>query len=383
MTNIEVFEQEKSYIMQTYKRFPVALEKGEGVYLWDYDKKEYLDFLAGIAVNALGYNHPVMSEVIRKLASGLIHTSNLFYTLNQVKLAKMLSTHSKLDKVFFCNSGAEANEGAIKLARKWGKGRFEIITALESFHGRTLATLTATGQTKYQAGFEPLMPGFKYVPYNDIDAIKNAISKDTVAIMLEAVQAEGGIRIAQKEYLKNIESICKENNLLLIFDEVQSGIGRTGKFLSYQHFDVNPHIVTIAKSLGCGFPIGAFMAKEEIAASFEFGNHGSTFGGGAFVTGIAYEFLNIMFSDDLIGNAVKMGKIFLEKFNILSKKYPEIIEEVRGIGLLAGIQFKEKYKAADMATMFVTDGLLVASAGLNVVRFAPPLIIKEEHNVQH
>jgi predicted acetylornithine/succinylornithine family transaminase len=379
MNNAEVFEQEKSYIMQTYKRFPVALERGEGAYVWDYDKKEYLDFLSGIAVNALGYNHPVISKVIRKQASGLIHTSNLFYTLNQTRLAKLLTTYSKMDKAFFCNSGAEANEGAFKLARKWGKGRFEIITALESFHGRTLATLTATGQTKYHAGFEPLVPGFKHVPFNDIEALKNAISKETVAILLEPVQAEGGIRLATPEYLKNVNTICKDNNFLLIFDEIQAGMGRTGKLFSYEHFDVSPDIITIAKSLGCGFPIGAFLARDEIAGSFEFGNHGSTFGGGEFVTGIAIEFLNILYNENLMENVVKQGKFFLEKLTELSKKYANIIEEVRGLGLLLGIQFKEQFKAADIATMFVTEGLLAASAGSNVVRFAPPLIIKEEH----
>jgi predicted acetylornithine/succinylornithine family transaminase len=379
MKNREVIELENLFIMQTYKRFPIALEKGEGVYLWDYDGKEYLDFLSGISVNALGYNHPVIRNKIIKQSSGLLHTSNLFYTQNQSLLASFLVKHSKMDKVFFCNSGAEANEGAIKLARKWGKGRFEIITALNSFHGRTLATLTATGQTKYQAGFEPLVPGFKHVPFNDVESLKSSITKDTVAILLEPVQAEGGIQIAKKEYLRDVESICKENNLLLILDEVQTGLGRTGKFLAYEHFDILPDIITLAKSLGCGFPIGAMLAKGEVAESFEYGNHASTFGGGEFVTGIALEFLKLLYSENLIGNAEKMGDLFLGKLKALAGEFKNLIEDVRGIGLLLGIQFKENIIAADMADQLVRNGLLSASAGGNVLRFAPPLIVNQVH----
>jgi acetylornithine/N-succinyldiaminopimelate aminotransferase len=379
MNNKEVFELEHSFVMQTYKRFPVALKKGDGVYLWDYNGKEYLDFLSGISVNSLGYNHPVIREKILLSASGLIHTSNLFYTLNQTLLSSFLVEHSKLERVFFCNSGAEANEGAIKLARKWGKGRFEIITALNSFHGRTLATMTATGQTKYQAGFEPLVPGFKYVKYNDLEALKSAITKDTVAIMLEPVQAEGGIQIAKKDYIKGVESVCKENNLLLILDEIQTGLGRTGRFLAYEHFEISPDIVTLAKALGCGFPIGVMMAKNKIAGSFEPGNHASTFGGGEFVTGVALEFLKLLYNDKLIENAEEMGALFLEKLKVLAYEFKDLIEEVRGIGLLLGIQFKENVNATEVNSQLVQNGLLAASAGGNVIRFAPPLIINQEH----
>ena len=376
MTSQAIIEQEQQYIMQTYKRFPIVLTKGEGVRVWDIDGKEYLDFLAGIAVNALGYNHPVIRETIRQQSEGLIHTSNLFYTHNQLKLAKLLVDHSELDKVFFCNSGAEANEGAFKLARKWGKGRYEILTAEQSFHGRTLATITATGQPKYQKGFEPLMPGFIYVPFNNFDAVKNAVTSDTVGILLEAVQGEGGILPADQAYMQNVAQLCKERNLLLMFDEVQAGMGRTGKLFAYQHFHVQPDIVTLAKSLGGGFPIGAMLARNEVAEAFEYGNHASTFGGGEFVTGVAVAFLELLFKDNLLDHVAKMGTLLLEHLNRLKEKYPTLIREVRGIGLMAGIVFDDVISSGDVCQTALKNGLLTAAAGGNVLRFVPPLIIQ-------
>ena len=376
MTTQEIIEQERQYIIQTYKRFPVVLTKGEGVRVWDSEGKSYLDFLAGIAVNALGYNHPAIRETIQKQSTGLIHTSNLFYTQNQVSLAKMLVEHSELDCAFYCNSGAEANESAIKLARKWGKGRFEIITALQSFHGRTLATITATGQPKYQKGFEPLVPGFKYVPFDDLEALKQTISSDTVAIMLEAIQGEGGIQPASSEYMRSVAELCQKHELLLIFDEVQAGMGRTGKLFAYQHYDVQPDIVTLAKSLGAGFPIGMMLARQEVAEAFEYGNHASTFGGGEFVTGVALAFVKILFEEGLLEHVVKMGKLLLDQLNSLKAKYSDLITEIRGIGLMAGLRFHDSVSAADVCTALRENGLLTAIAGGNVVRFVPPLVIQ-------
>jgi acetylornithine/N-succinyldiaminopimelate aminotransferase len=376
MTTQAIIEQEHQYIMQTYKRFPVALVKGEGVRVWDADGKEYLDFLAGIAVNVLGYNHPAIRAKIQEQSEGLIHTSNLFYTQNQIALAKMLVEHSELDQVFFCNSGAEANEGAFKLTRKWGRGRFEIITAQHSFHGRTLAAITATGQPKYQAGFEPLVPGFKYVPFDELDALAQAVTPETAAIMLEAIQGEGGIRPADPDYLTGAAQICQERNLLLIFDEVQAGMGRTGKLFAYQHYGVQPDIVTTAKGLGAGFPIGALLARREVAAAFEFGNHAATFGGGEFVTGIALTFLDLLLNDNLLEHVDAMGKLLLEELQRLKTAYPSLITEARGIGLMAGLQLADTVSAADVGKALLQNGLLTAIAGGNVVRFVPPLIIQ-------
>ena len=376
MTTQDIIAQEHQYIMQIYKRFPVVLTRGEGVRVWDRDGKCYLDFLAGIAVNALGYNHPAIREAIRRQSEGLIHTSNLFYTQNQIKLAKMLVEHSDLDCAFFCNSGAEANEGAFKLARKWGKGRYEIITAEQSFHGRTLATITATGQPKYQKGFEPLVPGFKHVPFNDFEAIRQAVTSDTVAIMLEAVQGEGGVQIANQEYLQGVARLCKAKKLLLMFDEVQVGMGRTGKLFAYQHYDVHPDIITLAKSLGGGLPIGVMLAKREVAKAFEFGNHASTFGGGEFVTGIAIAFLETLFNDQLIKHTDDMGKLLLDHLKKLAGKYPTLIKDARGIGLMAGLEFDAAVSSSDVSMALLHNGLLTAAAGGNVVRFVPPLIIQ-------
>ncbi|HEY9188236.1 MAG TPA: aspartate aminotransferase family protein [Ignavibacteria bacterium] len=379
MTNQEVFDLADKYIMNTYKRFPIALKNGEGAYLYDYDGNEYLDFLAGISVNALGYNHPVIKETIHKLGDGLFHTSNLFYTKNQAQLAKLLIENSDLDKVFFCNSGAEANESAIKLARKWGKGRYEIIVMYNSFHGRTMGALSATGQTKYQKGFEPVLPGFKFVNYNNFEELEKAITDLTVAIMLEPLQAEGGIIIPSKDYIKNIEKLCKEKNLLLILDEVQTGICRTGKLFAYQHYDIEPDIITLAKALGGGLPIGAMLAKSNIASAFEPGNHASTFGGGEFVTGVAFASLHYLIEEKIYLHAAKMGEYFLSELKNLAAKYKTKVKEARGLGLLCGLELEDKISLSDFGNSLLKRGLLTAAAGTNVVRFAPPLIIQEEH----
>ena len=376
MTTQEIIAQEQQYVMQTYKRFPIVLTKGEGVRVWDNDGKCYLDFLAGIAVNALGYNHPAIRETIHKQADGLIHTSNLFYTQNQIALAKQMAEYSGLDCAFYCNSGAEANEGAFKLARKWGKGRYEIITALQSFHGRTLATITATGQTKYQQGFAPLPSGFTYVPFNDLAAITRAIRPETVAILLEAVQGEGGIQVAAPDYLEGVAQLCRERNILLMFDEVQAGMGRTGKLFAFQHYNARPDVVTVAKGLGAGFPIGMMLARREVAAAFEPGNHASTFGGGEFVTGVALTFVRLLMKEGLLEHVVKMGELLLSRLNALKDRYPALIADARGLGLMAGLQFADAIPAADVSAKLRENGLLTAMAGGNVVRFVPPLILQ-------
>ncbi len=375
MNGASITQTTERYIMDTYKRFPVELVSGNGVCLYDAQGKEYLDFLGGIAVNALGYGHPAVVRAIRDSAAGLIHTSNLFYTRNQGLLAEMLVENSSLDKVFFCNSGAEANEGAIKLARKWGRGRYRIITAVDSFHGRTLAAMTATGQTKYQKGFGPLVDGFDYVPYNDIQALEAAVTPDTAAVLLEPVQAEGGVIVPDQDYLKQVEELCRRRRLLLMLDEVQTGIGRTGKLFAHQHFGVKPDVVTAAKALGGGFPIGCILATEEAAAAFEPGNHASTFGGGEFVTGIALTVLRTLLDEHVIDNAARMGSYCLDRLGRLADRYPGIIRRVRGLGLLVGLEIDSCYNAADWGSAMLREGLVTAAAGHNVIRLAPPLVV--------
>lgn len=376
MTPENIIENEQQYILQTYARFPLALTRGDGVHVWDGDGNRYLDFLAGIAVNLLGYNHPAIRDAITRQSAGLIHTSNLFYTENQGKLAKLLVERSGLDRAFFCNSGAEANEAAIKLARKWGKGRYQIITAQQSFHGRTLAAITATGQPKYQHGFEPLVPGFTYVPFNDLEAVRRAVTPDTVGILLEPVQGEGGILPAAPEYLKGVAALCQERNLLLLFDEVQCGMGRTGKLFAYEHYGVTPDIVTLAKALGGGFPLGAMLARQSVADAFKYGDHASTFGGGEFVTGVALACLEVLLNDNLLEHVATMGELLLERLQSLRAAYPEYIVEVRGLGLMAGLVFASGLPAVGICAAARDRGLITATAGGNVLRFVPPYIIQ-------
>jgi acetylornithine/N-succinyldiaminopimelate aminotransferase len=375
MQDIPATQLAADFIMNTYKRFSIELSSGRGACLYDARGKEYLDFLGGIAVNALGYAHPAVVRSIRESADGLIHTSNLFYTRNQGLLAKRLVEHSCLDRAFFCNSGAEANEGAIKLARKWGRGRYRIITAVNSFHGRTLATLTATGQTKYQKGFEPLVDGFDYVPYNDIGALEAAVTGDTAAVLLEPIQAEGGVIVPERGYLKQVEDLCRRHHILLMLDEVQTGIGRTGRLFAYQHFDIRPDVVTLAKALGGGFPIGCVLAGGEAAMAFAPGDHASTFGGGELVTGVALTVLDTLLNDRVIENAGKTGAYCLDKLRGLAGRHPHILHQARGLGLLIGLEIDSCYNAADVSSELLSQGLITAAAGRNVIRLAPPLIV--------
>ncbi|MDI3534883.1 MAG: acetylornithine/N-succinyldiaminopimelate aminotransferase [Thermosediminibacterales bacterium] len=376
----KLFELEEKYILNTYKRLPVVLVKGEGVYVWDSEGNKYLDFLAGIAVNSLGHCHPNVVNAIKKQAEELIHCSNLYYIEPQIKLAKKLVEISCADKAFFVNSGAEANEAAIKIARKYGKSsgknRFEIITTLKSFHGRTLGALAATGQTKYQKGFGPLPEGFKYVAYNDLKAVEDAINESTCAVMVEPIQGEGGINIADPEYLQGLRNLCDKHDLLLIFDEIQCGLGRTGKMFAYEHSGVEPDIITLAKSLGGGVPIGAVLTKGSASNVFQPGDHGTTFGGNPLACSAANAVLDTLESEELIKNASVVGEYFLDKLNEVKEKYP-VIKDVRGKGLMIGVELE--CEGAQFVLEFQNKGVLINCTEGKVLRFLPPLTIQKSH----
>jgi predicted acetylornithine/succinylornithine family transaminase len=375
-----VLQMDKEYVMSTYGRQPLVLVRGEGVYVWDADGRRYLDFLAGIAVNGLGHAHPAVVDAIRKQAGELMHVSNLYAVRQQPLLAKRLVELSGLGRAFFCNSGAEANEAAIKLARKWskinrGEGHFGLITALHSFHGRTLGALTATGQPKYQKDFEPIVPGFSYVPYNDLDALKSAIDETTCAIMLEPIQGESGVRPATKEYLTGVRRLCDESGILLILDEVQTGLGRTGEWFAFQHYGIKPDIMTLAKTLGAGFPIGACLATKDVAAAFVPGNHAATFGGNPLACAAALATLDVMENDHLIENAAEMGAYFLDGLKKLKDERKDIVD-VRGMGLMDALELSRD-DAQGLVAKCREHGLLVNAIGLNTLRFLPPLIVKK------
>jgi len=375
-------DESNLYIMNTYKRFPIVLRKGRGMKVWSTDGKEYLDFVGGVAVNILGHCHPKVVIAIQKQAQRLLHVSNYYHIGPQIRLAKLLVQHTFADKVFFCNSGAEANEAAIKLARKYSKenvnpNRFEIITAENSFHGRTLAALTATGQEKFQKGFEPLVPGFKHVPFNDVDAIGQAITMNTCAIMLEPVQGEGGVKIPDPDYLKEVRKICDENSLLLILDEVQTGMGRTGKFFAYEHFGITPDIMTIAKGLGGGVPIGAMLATDKVALAFQPGTHASTFGGNPLVCAAAVTTIETLLEDGFIlDQCNRMSEYMKERLINLREKFPHLIADIRGLGLLIGMELTRDCDSVVKACLEM--GVLVNCAAGNVLRFIPPLIVQKK-----
>jgi predicted acetylornithine/succinylornithine family transaminase len=369
------------YVMHTFNRQPVVFIRGQGIKLWDIEGKEYLDFLAGIAVNGLGHSHPKLVSTISRQASTLMHVSNLYYVPQQALLAKRLVELSDMGKVFFCNSGAEANEAAIKLARKWAKvnlgaERYEIITAEGSFHGRTLATVTATGQPKYHKGFEPMVPGFKYVPFNDLEALKSAISEKTCAIMLEPIQGESGVKPAAREYLVGVRQICDEHGLLLILDEVQTGLGRTGKWFAHEHYGIKPDIMSLAKTLGGGFPIGACLATDKVASVFAPGDHAATFGGNPLACAAALAFLDIVAEERLVENAAEVGAYFLNSLEGLKSKRHDIIE-VRGKGLMVAVELN-RVDAPAIALRCLEKGLIINPIGERTIRFLPPLIVRKE-----
>ena len=369
-----------AHVAKTYGRYPLVAASGEGCWLTDIDGKKYLDFLAGVAVNNLGHCHPKVVAALRDQASILLHCSNYFHIPQQIELAEILCEHSFGDRVFFCNSGAEANEAALKLVRKYsadkyGDDRFEIITAQGSFHGRTIATISATGQEKIRSGFSPLVPGFKYVPFGDIEAIKAAISPKTCAIMLEPIQGEGGINIPPEGYLQAVRELCDQQELLLIFDEVQVGLGRTGKLFAYQHDQVEPDIMTLAKALAAGPPIGAMVAREECAEALSPGTHGSTFGGNPLLAAAAVAAMKVLLEDRTIDNCVAMGDYLRTRLEQLEEKYP-FITNVRGRGLMLGMELT--IDGGSIVKTALEHGLLINCTVGKVLRFVPPLIVNEE-----
>jgi len=377
MNNETITRLGLEYVMNTYARLPLAFVRGQGSYLWDADGNKYLDLVSGIAVNNLGHCHPKVVEAVQKQAERLFHCSNLYWNENQVTLAKLIVDHSCGSKVFFCNSGAEANEGAIKLARKWsfikyGAGRHEIITAFNSFHGRTLTALTATGQEKYQKGFAPLTPGFKYVEYNNPAALQEAITPQTCAIMLEAVQGEGGVRPAEKAYFAAVAELCRKHDLLLILDEVQTGLGRTGKLFAYEHYGIEPDIFTLAKGLGGGFPIGALVAKGEVADTFKPGEHAATFGGNPLAAAAGYAALTAIIEEELPRQAQEKGEYIRGQVEKLAAQLP-IIREYRGLGLLIGIELHGDAK--EVQDYCLSKGLIINCIQGKIIRLVPPLNI--------
>lgn len=379
-----------TYVMRTYERFPIAIEKGQGCRLWDTEGREYLDFVAGIATCTLGHAHPALIETVTQQIQKLHHVSNFYYIPEQGALAKWLVDYSCADSVFFCNSGAEANEAAIKLIRKYAHTVLDsceqpvILTAKSSFHGRTLATISATGQPKYQKDFDPLVPGFVYVPYNDIKTVEDTITdlhkknSRVVAVMLEPLQGEGGVRPGDLEYFLQLRKICDENNILLVFDEVQVGIGRSGKLWGYEYLGVEPDIFTSAKGLAGGIPIGAMMCKR-FCDVLSPGTHASTFGGNPFVTAVALTVLKTIKKENLLQNVQARGEQLRTSLRAITQKYPTLFTEVRGWGLINGIELKQEIKltSLDIVKAAIKDGLLLAPAGPKVLRFIPPLIVSE------
>jgi len=369
-------ELEHKYFMNTVERVPVTLVKGQGARVWDEDGREYLDFVGGWAVNSLGHCHPIVAEALAEQAQTLIQTSNQFYTIPQIRLAELLVQNSCLDKVFFCNSGAEANEGAVKLARRYGKlylnGAYEVITAMNSFHGRTLAMVAASGQSKFQQPYIPLPAGFINVEYNNIEAIKAATTKETCAVMLEAVQGEGGVNLPDDNYLAAVRAWCDQMGILLILDEIQTGIGRMGTLFAYEQYGVEPDIMTLAKGLASGVPIGAILAKDR-ASVFTPGEHGSTFGGNPLACAAGYATLKFIIDNNVAGNAKKVGQYLATRLEGLKQKF-QFVTDVRGCGLLVAIEFSSDI-AQSVVMACLDGGLLVNRVKPNALRFIPPLII--------
>ncbi|RLC08832.1 MAG: aspartate aminotransferase family protein [Deltaproteobacteria bacterium] len=364
----------------TYKRFPIVLTEGKGCTLRDAEGRTYTDFVAGIAVCNLGHAHEGLARAIADQAVRLVHVSNLYYTRPQIELAEWLVTHSFADRVFFCNSGAEANEAAIKLARKYFKDhgapqRFRIITMERSFHGRTMATLTATGQEKIRRGFEPLLSGFDIVPFNDLGAVQKAITEETCAVMIEPIQGEGGVQCPGRGYLKGLRELCDSKGILLIFDEIQTGMGRTGKLFAYEHFDMTPDIMTLAKALANGLPIGATLATENVARAFTPGSHASTFGGTPLVATAALTTVKALLNEGVLDHCQRVGRYFKDRLVALKSKYP-FIREVRGTGLLIGLELTQD--CAPIVEACMRRGFLINCTQEHILRFVPPLIIRKK-----
>ena len=377
MTTEELIADSNRYIMGTYNRLPIVLVRGKGARVWDTDGKEYLDFLAGIAVCALGHSDPTVSAAICAQAETLMHVSNIYHIEPQIRLAALLIEHSFADKVFFCNSGAEANEAAIKLTRKYAHehmdgDRYRIISMRNSFHGRTLATLTATGQERFQNGFNPLPIGFGYVPFNDLSSLERAVTEDVCAVMLEVIQGEGGIKVPEEEYLAGVRRICDNKGVLLILDEVQTGMGRTGDLFGYQKSGITPDIMTLAKALGNGFPVGAMLATDRVAPAFTPGSHATTFGGNPLAMAAGLAVMDVLLNRGVLDNCREVGAYFLERLEEMKRTY-SAIREVRGRGLMIGVELS--IEGADIVKGCMEQGLLLNCTCGNILRFVPPLII--------
>lgn len=378
MSKEQIAEQKP--LMDTYARFPVTLVRGKGSYVWDDQGEKYLDFSAGIAVCNLGHVPDAVKQALTQQLDNLWHVSNLYHIPQQEKLAALLVEHSCFDQVFFCNSGAEANEAAIKLARRYaqhvlGANKYEVVTFKQSFHGRTLGTLTATGQEKVQIGYQPLPKGFRYLPYNDMAALDELVKEETCAVLLELVQGEGGVTPADPEWIKALYTLCQENNILFMVDEIQTGMGRTGRLFAYEHYGIEPDVMTLAKGLGSGFPVGAMLAKKEVAKAFDHGSHGSTFGGNPLAMTAGLATVEYILQEGIIEHAAQVGEYLAEQLSALKAMFPEI-KDVRGKGLMQGIVYPGK--AADVVQEARKRRVLVLTAGTDVVRILPPLIITKQ-----
>ena len=381
MTDEEIYAMDERDYLPVFARYRIVLDHGEGVYVYDSHGRKYIDFLGGIAVNVLGHNHRELVKAVADQAGKMIHCSNLYYTKVQAEAAEKLAKLSGMDKVFFANSGAEANEGAIKIARKYAHGidseKSRIITAIHSFHGRTIATLTATGQKKYHEGFGPLPLGFDYVPYNDIAALEEMMDERTAAVMLEPIQGEGGVHVPSREYMQKVRELCDRYGALLILDEIQSGMGRSGRFFAYEHFGIRPDIVTLAKGLAGGVPIGAFAVTDKVAAAFHAGDHGSTFGGNPLACAAANVVLDTVGREDFLRHVADIGDYMKMRLCAMQEKYPTLVKEVRGMGLILGMELK--MPGRDIVNECLEKGAIINCTAGNVLRFVPPLIVNKEH----
>ena len=381
LTDEQIYAKDAQDYLPVFARYKIVLDHGDGVYVYDTQGNKYIDFLGGIAVNVLGHNHKELVKAVADQAGKMIHCSNLYYTQVQADAAEKLVKLSGLGKVFFGNSGAEANEGAIKIARKYAHSidadKSQLISAIHSFHGRTIATLTATGQPKYHEGFGPLPAGFDYVPYNDIEALEKLMSDKTAAVMLEPIQGEGGVHVPDVAYMQKVRQLCDKYNAVLIFDEIQSGMGRSGKFFAYENFGIKPDVVTLAKGLAGGVPIGAFIATDKVAAAFHAGDHGSTFGGNPLACAAANVVLDIVGQTNFLQHVVEMGDYMKSRLEAMQAKYPALIKEVRGMGLILRMELTKPGR--EIVNDCLGKGAIINCTAGNVLRFVPPLIVTKEH----
>ncbi len=378
-------EDEKAKLCSTYARYPIAIKSGKGSKLYDFENKEYIDLLTGIACTNIGQANDELADVLNEQARKLVHVSNLFYQEEQLELATKLIAHSKhLTKVFFCNSGAEANEALIKMARRYthkvkNSEAFEIITLEKAFHGRTMATLAATGQVKFQDGFEPIPTGFKQVAFGDLQVLEEAINENTAGILVEVIQGEGGVRVMSKEYAQGVEALCRKHNILFLVDEVQTGLCRTGKFWAHQHYELQPDVISSAKSLANGMPLGAILCTEEMSKGFEAGSHATTFGGNALCTAVGAKVVEIIERDDLENRSFLLGDAIKERFSLIQQKYPRTIKEVRGLGLMIGIELALPLPSCkEIWLKLIEEGFILNLAQENTLRLVPALNIEEE-----